>query len=102
MLRTLCVRCTLPIMRPAMTQLQQHPRNPYVSLSIYIITCLLYYSPHLQIDENDFTAFGNISMTKQVGSAQRIPSQTGRERQGTYEMVGCQSSCLSKPFPHGP
>ena len=51
-----------------MTQLQQHPRNPYVSLSIYIITCLLYHSPHLQIDEDDFTAFGNISMTKQVGS----------------------------------
>jgi len=35
---------------------------------IYTINCLLYHSPHSQIDEDDFTAFGNISVTKQVGS----------------------------------
>ena len=45
-----------------------HPQNPYVYIYIYMINCLLYHSPHLQIDEEDFTAFGNISMTKQVGS----------------------------------
>src|ERR1700692_2744403 len=39
-----------------------------LSLSIYIINCLLYHSPHLQIDEDDFTAIGNISVTKQAGS----------------------------------
>jgi hypothetical protein len=32
------------------------------------MNCLLYHSPHSQINEDNFTAFGNISMTKQVGS----------------------------------